>query len=271
MKAKVMIVLGLFIQLFVMGQEKSQYECLYEYKVKTPNNEVETYSTILQIGDNIASFKDYAAFRLDSLIQAKASDTQIQEAENQLSKAAYFFDQTVYQNQPKGKLSVYSTITPNYYTYQEDKNTIVWKLGNQTKAICGYVCKEATAEYGGRTWTAWYTTDIPLSFGPWKFVGLPGLVLAISDSEGIHRFEAIQFHQSNSVIIPAQYPNVLEITKDKFIKAKNNFEENPLANLQKEGITDMEIKKRDGGKKSIFVNGMQLRLRLNGYVPLEIK
>ena len=94
--------------------------------------------------------------------------------EARLRKSAYFFDQTVFQNTPKGKLSVYSTIIPNHYTYQEDKVNMVWEIDDSsTDTISGYLCRKATAEYGGRSWVAWYAPDIPLQFGPWKFTSLP--------------------------------------------------------------------------------------------------
>ena len=54
-------------------------------------------------------------------------------------------------------------------------------------------------------------------------------------------------------------------------RQKNHFEENPIANIPTESITDMRVEKGDGGSNSVFINGVQVRLRTNGYVPLEIK
>jgi len=49
----------------------------------------------------------------------------------------------------------------------------------------------------------------------------------------------------------------------------NSFEENPMANLPPESIADMVVMKGDSGGSSILINGMQLRLRENGYIPIE--
>ena len=58
-----------------------------------------------------------------------------------------------------------------------DKPTFDWVLENETKMIDGVLCRKATINYRGRNWIFWYTPDIPVSYGPWKFYGLPGLVV----------------------------------------------------------------------------------------------
>ena len=42
-----------------------------------------------------------------------------------------------------------------------------------------------------------------------------------------------------------------------------------MANLPPESITDMVVMKGESGGRSILINGMQLRLRENGYIPIE--
>lgn len=34
------------------------------------------------------------------------------------------------------------------------------------------------------TYTSWYAPEIALNKGPWKFNGLPGLILKVEDSKG---------------------------------------------------------------------------------------
>ena len=64
--------------------------------------------------------------------------------------------------------------------------------------------------------------------------------------------------------------NTLDITRDKFVKAKNLFEKDPVKNLPIEAISEMEVRKF-GEDSSISINGVPLRLHPNGYVPLEIQ
>lgn len=59
---------------------------------------------------------------------------------------------------------------------------ISWELLNETKNINSFNCQKARGNFRGRTYTVWFTNDIPVSLGPWKLNGLPGLILEATDS-----------------------------------------------------------------------------------------
>jgi len=59
---------------------------------------------------------------------------------------------------------------------------ISWELLNETKNINSFNCQKARGNFRGRTYTVWFTNDIPVSLGPWKLNGLPGLILEAADS-----------------------------------------------------------------------------------------
>ena len=278
MKHVIFLFISLCCASLSQAQETALYECLYRYEVNGTDQNGQPFSDIynglLQIGAAQAKFQDYTAFQSDSVKQIHPDDAELQEEYTvQILKNPYYFDQTVYQNLPKGKTTVLSVITPDYYVYTEDLNTISWTLAEDTDTICGYPCRKAMGTYGGRTWTAWYAEDIPVSFGPWKLIGLPGLILEASDSENIHRFTAISFRKAKVGIRALDTDNALSITRDKFVKAKNLFEKDPMKNLPIEAISEMEVRKFGEGAqaKSISINGVPLRLHPNGYVPLEIQ
>ncbi|MDQ1095070.1 MULTISPECIES: GLPGLI family protein [Chryseobacterium] len=74
-----------------------------------------------------------------------------------------------------------------------------WKLiDDKTSIILGYKAYMASTEFGGRKWIAWYTKEIPISDGPYKFYGLPGLILKITDSDGAYTFEIKGIHKENN-------------------------------------------------------------------------
>lgn len=66
--------------------------------------------------------------------------------------------------------------------YVTDKwQDIQWEIKKGSKKIGKYECNKATANFRGRNYTAWFTTEIPVPYGPWKLFGLPGLILEASD------------------------------------------------------------------------------------------
>src|SRR5690606_28273007 len=76
-----------------------------------------------------------------------------------------------------------------HYVYPIEYPSIKWQLNDEFKDIAGLRCQSATGFWKGRTYTAWFTKEIPVSFGPWKLNGLPGLILEAYDSKKQIKFE----------------------------------------------------------------------------------
>jgi GLPGLI family protein len=107
----------------------------------------------------------------------------------------------------------------------EETEKPAWKIINEKKTISNYICQKATTNYLGREWIAWFTNDIPFQDGPYKFNGLPGLVVQISDSENEHSFELIQIknipnfkpnkiHQEKTILWNQYYKLMVETAQD---------------------------------------------------------
>ena len=82
-----------------------------------------------------------------------------------------------------------------------------WQLQDGDSIVCGYPCHKAITTFRGRTWTVWYTLDLPYSDGPWKFCGLPGLVLYAYDSEDKFRFNCIGIEKGDGHEIKMKMPS----------------------------------------------------------------
>lgn len=81
-----------------------------------------------------------------------------------------------------------------------------WQLLEGDSIVCGYPCHRATTTFRGRIWTVWYTLDLPYSDGPWKFCGLPGLVLYAYDSENKFCFNCIGIEKGDGHEIKMKMP-----------------------------------------------------------------
>lgn len=57
---------------------------------------------------------------------------------------------------------------------------IEWNTNyTETDTVGKYICHKATAKYRGTTLIAYYTNEIPVPAGPYKFGGLPGLIVML--------------------------------------------------------------------------------------------
>ena len=87
------------------------------------------------------------------------------------------------------------------YKYEEELPQFDWQLEEGDTTLLGYTCHFASCQFRGRTWRAAYALDIPISEGPWKLCGLPGLILEAMDAEGDFRFvfDALENHTNRDV------------------------------------------------------------------------
>lgn len=77
------------------------------------------------------------------------------------------------------------------YRYEDDKPAINWQLTGEKKVFLGYNCQKAIGDFRGRSYEAWFTTELPFRDGPYKFDGLPGLILDIKDTKGHYHWSCI--------------------------------------------------------------------------------
>ena len=75
-------------------------------------------------------------------------------------------------------------------------------LTNEHKTVLGYPCTAARTRFRGRTYKAWFTPEIPVSDGPWKFGGLPGLILEVEEPEYHFTAKHITFNPSTKPELP---------------------------------------------------------------------
>ena len=75
------------------------------------------------------------------------------------------------------------------FSIVETLPVIKWTLLKGEKKFNNMTCKKAKTTFRGRTYNVWYTEKIPVSAGPWKLHGLPGLILLAEDAEGIYKWE----------------------------------------------------------------------------------
>lgn len=130
------------------------------------------------------------------------------------------------------------------YKYNEPKSDLKWEFSRDTMTIAGHLCNSATVEFGGRTWKAYYSTDIPIDDGPYKFCGLPGLIFKISDQSGTWDFSLIRFkelHSKKEIAINFQKGLIFQnSSKEELLRKRMDFQQNLLPHLRTIYDSDLE-------------------------------
>ena len=100
-----------------------------------------------------------------------------------------------------------------------------WDIQSDTLSVCGYVCQKAVCHFRGRSFEAWFAPDIPVSLGPWKFGGLPGLILKLYDVDRLYRFECVNIEQGKFPIKKYHYSQYNPVKRSRLLKLQRKINE----------------------------------------------
>ncbi|MDE5713228.1 MAG: GLPGLI family protein [Muribaculaceae bacterium] len=232
--------------------DTAKHEIIYLHSYKDKNIEqIKTDYEMLTLGNKFRWYGGYANYQLDS-IQRKDPELIIQMSGNEYAKFRSKYktindELTIHIED--SVINYYGKVFINYFKYQEPLPKFKWNLEDESMEIMGYECYKATTRWRGRDWTAWYC-DIPVSGGPWKFNGLPGLILRLEDAERTHVFEAIQT-KNDIYNFGYKKRSHSKTTRVKYNEALKDYKENSRKILQNSGMvkyTTEEIEKYNHSK-----------------------
>ena len=295
LKQSICLILSFFVfTLFCNAQQneigKASFCCLYTHYVQTTDKDhvaaVDSFFSILEVGESICKYGDLSTYTF----QKKYLPNEMQG----LTKEDCRRDEHLWvlQNYPDmGTLTVEEALHPSFFSYKESTDTLHWTILSGDSVILDYKCHHARLYYGGREWMVWYTDEIPASTGPWKLIGLPGLVLFAQDKTGTHTFHARSiFNVENQIITESNNSDykIQKTKRDSFIKTRNKIKYDPQwmrlpwyndrTNVNM-AILNAKDRKRLGITPFISVNGIKYPCRErsdgmleyihNYYQPLE--
>jgi GLPGLI family protein len=276
MDKTLVLFLTLFVQLHVVAQtpieDKFKYKATYDLTYlpdSTDLGSVQNESMVLYVGDKLSRFSSEGKAVGDS-IKAKAlkqdkSMVALQRLQGQLPNTNFSY--YIFKLRPSGKIYFTEKIATDNLLYQEDLPMMEWEIRSETKEILGYETQKATTKFAGRQYTAWFTSEIPITDGPYKFSGLPGLILEVADGEKDYSFTLVNFKvlEPSAEIIFSSGDH-MTVTKEEFNDIKDNYDQNPFAALERSGIKihftpAQEKKAKRDIKEKLEKNNNPLELR----------
>ena len=189
------------ISLFAMAQSKTGIEVSYRYShpvqtmrsaepdvinqyiLITDGSQSKFYSPKTEYIDSIEStpegFEKFNTFK--RICYEKKQSDQIPRVDGS------FY---VTKSRKNNKMLTFDIASATKFRWEESLPHIEWITTDSTMNIIDYECFMATADFHGRKWTAWFAPEIPVSDGPWKLCGLPGIILQAECDGGQYRFVA---------------------------------------------------------------------------------
>ena len=241
----------------------AQNRFFYEYKFipdSTNKADVKKEMMLLDIDKNGSSYYSQDKYISDSTAKADL------EKQLKVSSGNFTIKRTekggvvgykVTKQYPDFKTFIFLKVSSDTYKVEEDQKP-EWKILQDKQKIGEYNAQKATTNFGGREWVAWFSTDIPFQDGPYKFYGLPGLIVTIEDKTGSHSMTLVgnktfQTVKTQEQELPAGIQlfgmggKEIETNEKQFKKVWKNYVNDPTKNMR-----EMMMKNSDGNNKVVF-------------------
>ncbi|MDQ1160211.1 GLPGLI family protein [Chryseobacterium sp. SORGH_AS 447] len=247
MKRLGILALVLFVQTTFAQVNRFVYQVTMKPDASN-KNDIKTENAYLDISPEKSVFYSENRIKRDSVMKATfqsggARSFNREQMEGLRSNINY----SVEKDKKTQKMMFKDRIGRDVYTYEEDR-PLSWKILSETTKIGDYKVQKAETEFGGRKWTAWFTTDLPYQDGPYKFGGLPGLIVKAEDDKGDYSFDLMKNYKIDDFPAMNQFGNTIKVKRGDYVKQQKKFLEDPMSFMTQGGGTQIRIG-GDGGPR----------------------
>jgi GLPGLI family protein len=269
MKKLGIIAFALFMQTTFAQVNRFVYQVTMKSDASNKNDS-KTENAYLDISSEKSIFYSENRIKRDSVMQATFQSGGARGFNREQMEALRSNMNYSIEKDKKNQKTIFKDrIGRDVYTYEEDR-PINWKISSETTKIGDYKVQKAEADFGGRKWTAWFTTDLPYQDGPYKFNGLPGLIVKAEDDKGEYSFDLMKNYKIADFPTMNQFGNTIKVKRGDYVKQQKKFAEDPMSFMtQGGGGGGMRIGRPGGGGGN--QNPADMRKRMEERVKEEAK
>ena len=236
-----------------------------------------TETMVLTLGKSLSKFGSRGAQLADSMA-ASSADARLTPENVQAFTSKMMalprsrFRYAIYKTAAGRQITHYEPLGVSTFRYEEPAGGLSWTIAPATATIAGYACQQATATFAGRRWEAWFAREVSVPDGPYKFGGLPGLIVKVADTRGHYTFELLKLSKpATAQLVALPTKAATAATRVEFRQAAANYNLNPLASIQAaSGGARIIMQGADGQSPEQLQQLMRERARKNNN-PLELK
>lgn len=230
MKKFALLFLGLTTQIIFAQATRFVYQVSMKTD-STNRNNVKTETAFLDINPEKSIFYGEKRVQRDSIFSRARQTGSFNFDRSQMEGLRSDIDFTIEKNSKTGAKTFNSRIGRDQYSYDEDR-PLDWKILPETATIGEYKTQKEETQFGGRTWFAWFTTEIPFQDGPYKFSGLPGLIVKVEDSNDDYSFDLKETKKIAAMPEFTQRGNLVKVKRQDFEKQNALFKKDPVSFMQ---------------------------------------
>ncbi|PIF43620.1 GLPGLI family protein [Chryseobacterium sp. 52] len=273
MKKIGIIALALFIQHISAQNNRFVYQVTMKPDAEN-KTDIKTENAYLDISGEKSLFYSENRFKRDSTMQKAFQSGGGRGSINreQLEGFRTNISYSIEKDKSSQKILFKDRIGRDIYTYEEDR-PLNWKMSSETTKIGEYKVQKATTDFAGRKWTAWFTTDLPYQDGPYKFGGLPGLIIKVEDDKGEYSFDLMKNYKIAEIPALNQFGNTVKVKRADYLKQQEKFKTDPMSFMQNSGGGGFPgpPTARGGGGGGRNQNPADMRKRMEERVKEEVK
>ncbi|PZU83041.1 MAG: GLPGLI family protein [Chryseobacterium sp.] len=224
------------ISISISSQSQRFY---YDYQFQTDSTDLETKRSelmVLDVDKKGSKYYSEYVFQNDSIMDAQFKKNMAAHSDDpiQMSGKQGVVAYKVLKSYPDFKINHIVTLNMTLYNASQQVK-IDWKILPDKEKVGEWNAQKAEANFAGRKWIAWFSTEIPIQEGPYKFYGLPGLIVKIEDKAGFHKIElkGIKNNTLERDILVSEFEKPIAIDYKKYRTVYENYRKDPMANLKK--------------------------------------
>lgn len=271
MKKLSIIALMLFIQHISAQNNRFVYQVTMKPDAEN-KGDIKTENAYLDISAEKSLFYSENRYKRDSTLQKAFQSGGGRGSINreQLESFRSNINYSVEKDKSTQKTTYKDRIGRDIYVYEEDR-PLNWKMSSETTRIGEYKVQKATADFAGRKWTAWFTTDLPYQDGPYKFGGLPGLIVKVEDDKGEYSFDLMKNYKIAEIPAQNQFGNTVKVKRTDYLKQQAKYKSDPMSFMQSGGGGFPAPPRAVGGGRGGNQNPADMRKRMEERAKDEAK
>jgi GLPGLI family protein len=189
----------------------------------------------LFIGEDKSKFISRNKWIKDSILSTAAKNfngSHIDMSKRKTPKTKFY--EIILKDYKNKQIKVSDRIAGDVFLYTENIAPYVWEVKKDKKTVNEFKVQKAITNFAGREYEAWFTEEIPITQGPYKFDGLPGLIIQISDTENHYNYQLISFKKLKAKKGIEDFDNnknYIKTTKEQLHQIKQDFFDDPISRI----------------------------------------